>query len=85
MLPSTSSKTKTPTRTTTEDDGDENDVEEKTKKKQTNGEKNLGAFALFLRATEVLFSQSLKEFGGGAFVLLLPKKAKEARGKILEF
>jgi len=87
MLPSSSSKTKTPTRTTTEDDGDENDVEEKTKKKQTNEEKNqnLGAFASFLRATEVLFSQSLKEFGGGAFVLLLPKKAKEARGKILEF
>ena len=73
MLPSSSSKTKTPTRTTTEDDGDENDVEEKTKKKQTNEEKNqnLGAFASFLRATEVLFSQSLKEFGGGAFVLLL--------------
>ena len=32
----------------------------------------------------MLFSQSVKEFGGGV-VLLLPKKAKEARGKILEF
>ena len=92
MLPSSSSETKTPTeRTTTEDDdGDENDVEEKTtKKKRANEEEKnqnrIGAFASFLRATEVLFSQSLKEFGGGAFVLLLPKKAKEARGKILEF
>ena len=93
MLPSSSSETKTPTeRTTTEDDddGDENDVEEKTtKKKRANEEEKnqnrIGAFASFLRATEVLFSQSVKEFGGGAFVLLLPKKAKEARGKILEF
>ena len=87
MLPSSSSSSKTKTTTTTTTEEDDDDVEEKTKKKQTNAEKNqnLGAFALFLRATEVLFSQSLKEFGGGAFVLLLPKKAKEARGKILEF
>ena len=85
MLPSSSSSSKTKTTTTTTTEEDDDDVEEKTKKKQTNAEKNqnLGAFALFLRATEVLFSQSLKEFGGGAFVLLLPKKAKEARGKIL--
>ena len=71
MLPSSSSSK---TKTTTEDDDDDDENDEK-KKKQTNAEKNqnLGAFALFLRATEVLFSQSLKEFGGGAFGLLLPK------------
>ena len=56
-----------------------------TKTTTEDDEKNLGAFALFLRRTETLFSRCLKEFGGGAFVLLLPKKAKEARGRILEF